>query len=1157
MFRFLGKSALVALFCLAISAGLSARAATVTSANDVVSTLQTSTAANHTLIFTTPSGALEGETITVSFDSAFDTSSLTENDVDISDDSTDLTTSTDCTGADQAAVTIAADVLTIEICPGNGGAIAATSVIEIQIGDQATADGIGINQVINPSSAGTYYVSIAGTFGDSGSIALPIGSSDTISVTATVAGGGGGGGGGGIPGGGGGGGGDEGGGQRQADVSPPRIENVTVSQVTETSAVISWNTDEPSTSFIDLGLDVTYEFGAFGQPDQVVRHAVTLLGLRAGVNYHFRARSTDISANQAVTGDFSFTTLDLTPPLLSGVQVVDITKQSARIVWQTNEPTTSVVKYGLSIAYTNGVDINVSEQVHSQILSGLTHSTRYHFRIYAIDAFGNESSTSDQVFTTLADAPPANVQQLSVVAGNRQNVLSWQNPQEEDLLGVRVLACTQAFPVGSSDPRCQQLTNGLTTSFTHTGLVNEQTYFYGVFAFDRAMQFASGALGVGTPRESEEELPDEEAPEVPPHDQPPVDPVQNPVDPLAGEGQPDGGSQGSVCGDSVCEESENARVCPKDCAQQELPQKAESESDDSVQTIEDQALADHLSFLVASHALVLQPVLGNIRLLSAAPVRVVLYDHPRVAQATHVRLTIADQVYLMSPNFSHHAREKNETSEGVRDAYQADIFSPDRLGMSQVQIEIFEDITQISTLRVPLEVVSLGSVTEFSKGVLLPVEQAQVILEDEDRGLVWDGSPYGQQNPVLTDGSGLFGWYVPNGTYRVRVQREGYKDVQRSSLIVTDQIVRPTIRLVRKDEVVAVQVEQSPKSTSERSVAAVKGAATAVINTARQTLETIREVPGITEAAVVSVPTLAVTATATTVTLAVAFDFLPFLQYLFSAPVLFFARRKRRGFGVVYNAITKLPIDLAIVRLYERLPNGRRRLVRSRVTDKGGRYLFLADPGIYELSVTKQQFSFPSSYLKNVKEDGRFLDVYHSEAVEVKEKGVVIGANIPLDPMDHAENHTPKKLIWMARLRVVQHFVAYSGVVASIAFSIIRPSMLAVAMVGVQLIVLLLVKRLASPRKPKSWGVVYDKETGKPLARAVVRIFEPLYNKLLESQVTDAQGRYSFLLGPNTYYASYEHPGFKAQEVRPIDYSQSNEPKEFGKRIDLEHESRA
>ncbi|MDG1950852.1 MAG: hypothetical protein P8J32_08635 [bacterium] len=304
---------------------------------------------------------------------------------------------------------------------------------------------------------------------------------------------------------------------------------------------------------------------------------------------------------------------------------------------------------------------------------------------------------------------------------------------------------------------------------------------------------------------------------------------------------------------------------------------------------------------------------------------------------------------------------------------------------------------------------------------------------------------------------------------------------------------------------------------------------------------------------------MAVTAGASVLVLSVAFDFLPFLQYLFTAPVLFFWRRRRKGHGVVYNAISKTPVDLAVVRLYEftkedEMAGQHGRLVKSRVTDKGGRYFFLVPPGRYMMTVTKTAFEFPSDYLKGDKTDGQFVDVYHGEAIEVSEQEAVITANIPMDPSQADKFQEPSSIARHTRLRAVQHAVATVGMLAAIIFAIIRPTILSVAMIGLQIGVYVLARRLARPRKPVSWGIVYDQQTGRPLSKVVARIFEPKYNKLLETQVTDSKGRYAFMLGPNQYYAVFKKEGFKQKEITPIDFTDSTEPKDFSEEVQLETE---
>src|SRR4030042_2042991 len=162
-----------------------AKAGTVTSRSDSISDSRPSTASDHTVEFTVASAVDEGDTITVTFDPAFDTSTIVLADVDVADDTVDLTTAANCAGAEKASVVMAADVLTITICAGDGGAIAAASVVEIQIGTNAG----GTHQIVNPALLGCSGASsvcdidVAGTFGDTGKMKVAIISGVTVSAT--------------------------------------------------------------------------------------------------------------------------------------------------------------------------------------------------------------------------------------------------------------------------------------------------------------------------------------------------------------------------------------------------------------------------------------------------------------------------------------------------------------------------------------------------------------------------------------------------------------------------------------------------------------------------------------------------------------------------------------------------------------------------------------------------------------------------------------------------------------------------------------------------------------------------------------------------------------------------------------------------------------
>lgn len=160
-------------------------AASISSVSDTLSDSEPSVSANHTLVFTTPTGINNGETITIDFsDGPFTgTSSIGALDIDVQDGATDLSVAANCLGADEVGVSFSGDVLTVEFCAGNGAAIAANGTTTIEIGDHASFGGAGSNQLVNPST-GTYAIVIGGTQADQGSTRVVI--IDTVEVTASV-----------------------------------------------------------------------------------------------------------------------------------------------------------------------------------------------------------------------------------------------------------------------------------------------------------------------------------------------------------------------------------------------------------------------------------------------------------------------------------------------------------------------------------------------------------------------------------------------------------------------------------------------------------------------------------------------------------------------------------------------------------------------------------------------------------------------------------------------------------------------------------------------------------------------------------------------------------------------------------------------------------
>src|SRR3990172_5507095 len=102
-----------------------------------------------------------------------------------------------------------------------------------------------------------------------------------------------------------------------SDTTPPIHSNITTGTITSTSAVITWTTDEASTSQTDYGTTSSYGSSTTIDNTLVTSHSVTISGLSSWTTYHFRVKSQDAAGNLAVSSDLTFSTLappDTTAP---------------------------------------------------------------------------------------------------------------------------------------------------------------------------------------------------------------------------------------------------------------------------------------------------------------------------------------------------------------------------------------------------------------------------------------------------------------------------------------------------------------------------------------------------------------------------------------------------------------------------------------------------------------------------------------------------------------------------------------------------------------------------------------------------------------------------------------------------------------------------
>lgn len=195
----------VAILCLAIilTTGVgvhTAIAAALLNVSDTLTTVTSSTATNHTLVFRTPTGAADtSDTITITFPAGFTMNSIDFADVDLAfsaGSQANCTSPTYTNNATLAAVpaagvwgaALSGQVLTLT-APSSAFSttIAANACVQVEIGFNATTGTTGNTQITNPASANSYEITIGGLFADTGSATVNVITDDSVDIAATVA----------------------------------------------------------------------------------------------------------------------------------------------------------------------------------------------------------------------------------------------------------------------------------------------------------------------------------------------------------------------------------------------------------------------------------------------------------------------------------------------------------------------------------------------------------------------------------------------------------------------------------------------------------------------------------------------------------------------------------------------------------------------------------------------------------------------------------------------------------------------------------------------------------------------------------------------------------------------------------------------------------
>jgi len=208
------------------------------------------------------------------------------------------------------------------------------------------------------------------------------------------------------------------------------ISGVSASGVLSAAATINWSTNAAANSQVLYGTTSGYGQSTALDSSMVSSHSQTISGLTASTTYHYQVKSQDGSGNTATSPDFLFTTSavqTVQPPVVSSVNVTNLTSNTATISWSTDQNASTQVLYGTSSSYGSNSPLdNTMLTSHTVNLAGLTAGTVYHFEAQSVNV-GNAMGTSGGLTFTTATvssgpAPTtANTVTVQETSGNAQS----------------------------------------------------------------------------------------------------------------------------------------------------------------------------------------------------------------------------------------------------------------------------------------------------------------------------------------------------------------------------------------------------------------------------------------------------------------------------------------------------------------------------------------------------------------------------------------------------------------------------------------------------------------------------------------------------------------------------------------------------------------
>ena len=280
---------------------------------------------------------------------------------------------------------------------------------------------------------------------------------------------------------------------------------IEVKNITTTSVVISWHTDQPTTSLVwykkandmnilSLKASVNAEFEK-KDGSYKTDHKIQVSGLDPNTRYIFTIGGLERDGDIVTSSETSFRTLlaEVVNPIITSFTAGSITTSKASLILTTNEPVTAQVTYNVKGSTSiKMVQSSPFATKHIMPIISLTSGTDYEAKVKITNRKGEVSESGVLSWTTRKDdIDTTNPKISNVVVRNDTSTtatLTWMTDEPTTTaVWYYTSELSRFFGIAANDMKSQAETVEFTTSHTATltGLTPGQTYLYKVGGIDR------------------------------------------------------------------------------------------------------------------------------------------------------------------------------------------------------------------------------------------------------------------------------------------------------------------------------------------------------------------------------------------------------------------------------------------------------------------------------------------------------------------------------------------------------------------------------------------------------------------------------------------------------------------------------------------------